>query len=72
VLAVRAESAAQAQVTLRAQPGVQAVSVTATRRYPTRVTTPYFTNDPYYIGVNPAAQLLPYRSRSLSDLKSGE
>jgi subtilisin family serine protease len=62
VLAVPAESAAQAQVTLRAQPGVQAVSVTATRRYPTRVTTPYFTNDPYYIGVNPAAQLLPYRS----------
>ncbi len=43
---------ARAMAALRAQPGVVSVSRVG-RRYPSAVTTPYFTNDPYFRGFAP-------------------
>jgi subtilisin family serine protease len=50
VISVPASQAATAAATLRSQPGVESVAPTGLRRYVTKVTTPYFPNDPYFNG----------------------
>jgi subtilisin family serine protease len=50
------------EATLRAQPGVESVAPTGAKRFSTTVSSPYFTNDPYFNGFtatqNEAAQNL--------------
>jgi subtilisin family serine protease len=50
VLAVPAARVASVEASLRSQPGFHSVGLTGGRRYPLSVTTPYFTNDPYFTG----------------------
>jgi subtilisin family serine protease len=50
VFAVAPARAAGVMAAFRALPGVQRVGITATRRYATAVTAPYFTDDPYFAG----------------------
>ena len=55
VVAVPTSGAAAAQSALRSQAGVVSVGVTGARRYATKVTTPYFTTDPYFAGFTGSA-----------------
>jgi subtilisin family serine protease len=50
LLSVPPQSMASVEASLRAQPGVQSVTVAGYRRYPLTITKPYFTNDPYFTG----------------------
>lgn len=50
LVTVPSATAAQAEATLRAQPGVQSVAVAGARRFRTAATAPYVTNDPYFVG----------------------
>jgi subtilisin family serine protease len=50
VLSVPSGQVASVESTLRSQAGVTQVGATGMRRYSTAVTTPYFTNDPYFTG----------------------
>jgi subtilisin family serine protease len=55
VVAVPAgKSLASAEAQLKAQPGVQTVTVQGARRTTSSVTTPYWTNDPYFDGFTTA------------------
>jgi subtilisin family serine protease len=60
VVAVPTASLAASQAALSAQPGVQSVGLTGARRYPTTVTTPFFTSDPYFQGFAANNKVLPY------------
>ena len=50
VLSVPAAQASAIAAQLRSQPDVESVAPTGQRRYATKVTTPYFPNDPYFDG----------------------
>jgi subtilisin family serine protease len=50
ILSVPPAQANSIASTLRSQPGVQSVATTGFRRYPTKITTPFFPNDPYFNG----------------------
>jgi subtilisin family serine protease len=54
VLAVDPRNLDRASAKLRALPGVKSVSRIG-RRWPTTVTKPYFTDDPYFVGFPPSA-----------------
>jgi subtilisin family serine protease len=60
VVAVPSAAAAQVQSALSSQSGVESVSVTGAQRYASRVTTPYYTSDPYFDGFGPNFETLPY------------
>jgi hypothetical protein len=59
VVAVPSAAAAHVQSALGAESGVESVSVTGAQRYASRVTTPYYTNDPYFNGFTPNVDVLP-------------
>ncbi len=50
VLAVPPAQAATLEAALRTQPGVRAAGPAGLPRYPSSVTSPYFTSDPYFTG----------------------
>lgn len=50
VLSVPAAKVAGVEAALRQQAGVRSVGLTGGRRFPTSVSAPYFTNDPYFSG----------------------
>ncbi len=50
ILSVPPAQASAITATLRAEPGVESVGATGGTRAPLAVTTPYFTNDPYFTG----------------------
>jgi hypothetical protein len=50
ILSVPPAQASAITATLRAEPGVKSVGATGGTRAPLAVTTPYFTNDPYFTG----------------------
>jgi hypothetical protein len=54
VLAVSPETSDRAMASMRMQHGVKNVSRVG-MRYASAITTPYFTNDPYFVGFSPAA-----------------
>jgi subtilisin family serine protease len=60
VVAVPSASVAQVESALRSESGVQSVAVTGAQRFASRVTTPYYTNDPYFDGFAPNFEVLPY------------
>ncbi len=54
VLSVPASQSSTVAAAMRLQPGVESVAPTGLRRYVTKVTTPYFPNDPYFNGFTAA------------------
>ena len=50
IVSVAPARAGSIEAALRAQPGVHSVGVAGARRYPLAVTSPYYTNDPYFTG----------------------
>jgi subtilisin family serine protease len=54
VLSVPAAHISRTEAALRAQPGVRGVAAAGGRRYPLSVTSPYYTNDPYFEGFKSA------------------
>lgn len=60
LLSVSPARAASVEAALRLQPGVRHVGAAGGRRYPTSVTTPYYTNDPYFTGFASDKGVPPY------------